>query len=469
MMPTDPLLARSEVLRIFNHYQVYLCLGAGITTIGLLAATFFLLRRRRDPLLFWFALFAILYGLRLILGYQLLWPLGLRPAFFQRLVIALGFLLPIPALFFFSALNLVKRLGRVVLALVIPIEIVIAVITFFIGPSRLLRDINNIVIIAALAILIYELVRARHDSPDTTLIRRSLYLFIACAIFDNVTGMIDVYYNIEPFSFVILLFALGIVAARRTLARDQQLSIIQKELEIARSIQQSILPAAFPQSPSFRVAARYLPMTSVAGDFYDFLLTGEHEAGLLIADVSGHGVPAALIASMVKLAATSQREHLNNPAALLHGMNSALCGNTQSQFVTAGYVYLNAAARELRYSAAAHPPILLLRGGEVVELTENGLMLAAFDFASYSTVSHPLVPGDRLILYTDGLLEAANAQEEEFGRERLHARVRETASLPHDEAADHIISSVQAWSSTQNDDLTILICDYIGGVYPSNK
>jgi sigma-B regulation protein RsbU (phosphoserine phosphatase) len=96
-------------------------------------------------------------------------------------------------------------------------------------------------------------------------------------------------------------------------------------------------------------------------------------------------------------------------------------------------------------------------------------MLAAFDFASYSTVSHPLVPGDRLILYTDGLLEAANAQEEEFGRERLHARVRETASLPHDEAADHIISSVQAWSSTQNDDLTILICDYIGGVYPSNK
>jgi sigma-B regulation protein RsbU (phosphoserine phosphatase) len=461
-MPTDPQIARSEVLRIFNHYQVYLCLGAGIATVGLLAASFFLLRRRRDPLLFWFALFAILYGVRLVLGYQLLWPLGLRPAFFQRLVIALGFLLPIPALFFFDALNLIKRVGRVVLAVVIPIEIAIAVITFFIGPSKLLRDINNIVVIAALVVLIYELVRARYDSPDTTLIRRSLYLFIACAIYDNVTGMYGRFYsNIEPFSFVILLFALGIVAARRTLARDQQLSVIQKELEIARSIQQSILPAAFPHSPNFRVAARYLPMTSVAGDFYDFLLAGEHEAGLLIADVSGHGVPAALIASMVKLAATSQREHLSNPAALLGGMNNALCGNTQSQFVTAGYVYLNAAAKELRYSAAAHPPMLLLRRGEVVELVENGLMLAAFNFASYSAITHPLEPGDRLVLYTDGLLEAADAHEEEFGRDRLHARVRETAGLPHDEAADRIISSVQGWSSTQNDDLTILICDYL--------
>ena len=468
-MQTDPQIARSEVLRIFNHYQVYLCLGAGITTIGLLAATFFLLRRRRDPLLFWFALFAILYGVRLILGYQLLFPLGLRPAFFQRLVIALGFLLPIPALFFFDALNLVKRLGHIVLAIVIPIEIAIAVITFFIGPSKPLRDINNVVVVAALVVLIYELVRARHDSPDTTLIRRSLYLFIACAIFDNVTGIFGIYYNIEPFSFVILLFALGIVAARRTLARDQQLSVIQKELDIARSIQQSILPAPFPHSPSFRVAARYLPMTSVAGDFYDFLLAGEHETGLLIADVSGHGVPAALIASMVKLAATSQREHLGDPAALLHGMNTALCGNTQSQFVTAGYVYLNASSRELRYSAAAHPPMLLLRRGEVVELTENGLMLAAFNFASYSTISHPLEPGDRLILYTDGLLEAANAHEEEFGRDRLHTQVRETAKLPHDEAADRIISSIQSWSSTQNDDLTILVCDYIGGVYRSNQ
>jgi sigma-B regulation protein RsbU (phosphoserine phosphatase) len=203
-------------------------------------------------------------------------------------------------------------------------------------------------------------------------------------------------------------------------------------------------------------------MTSVAGDFYDFLLTDPQQAGLLIADVSGHGVPAALIASMVKLAATSQRANAADPATLLSGMNTVLHGNTQEQFVTAAYVYLDAASSTLRYSAAAHPPMLLLRRGSVVELTENGLMLAAFSFATYSTAEYPLEPGDRLVLYTDGLLEAANATGEEFGPHRLSALLKDGARLNPEAAADHIISSLQTWSKSQNDDLTVLICDYAG-------
>jgi phosphoserine phosphatase RsbU/P len=104
-------------------------------------------------------------------------------------------------------------------------------------------------------------------------------------------------------------------------------------------------------------------------------------------------------------------------------------------------VYINASTRELRYSAAAHPPMLLLRNGGVKEIAENGLMLAAFNFATYTTLTHRIEPGDRLVLYTDGLLEATNGHEEEFGADRLHALIRETANLPQTEAADHIISS----------------------------
>ena len=133
-------------------------------------------------------------------------------------------------------------------------------------------------------------------------------------------------------------------------------------------------------------------MTSVAGDFYDFLLGDDRQAGLLIADVSGHGVPAALIASMVKMAATSQRANANNPAELLSGMNAALCGNTQNQFVTAAYVHLDSEAGELRYSAAGHPPMLLLRAGEVTAVEENGLMLAVFSFAAYLNAVSALDP-----------------------------------------------------------------------------
>lgn len=202
-------------------------------------------------------------------------------------------------------------------------------------------------------------------------------------------------------------------------------------------------------------------MTSVAGDFYDFFLTSDHEAGILIADVSGHGVPAALIASVVKLAATAQRANADHPSELLLGMNNVLHGNTQSKFVTAAYVYLNSASLELRYSAAAHLPMLLLRNCEITEIAENGLMLAAFDFSAYATVTHRIQAGDRLVLYTDGLLEASDTRSEEYGPDRLHALVRKTAKLTQTEAVDEIITSIQQWSSTQNDDLTVLICDYI--------
>jgi sigma-B regulation protein RsbU (phosphoserine phosphatase) len=320
--------------------------------------------------------------------------------------------------------------------------------------------VNNIFIVAAFLVLLLALIRIGPGSSDVTLIRVGLFVFIVGVLYDNITGIVGHYYNIEPFGFVVLLILLGIVAGRRTLANEQELTVIRKELEIAQRIQSSILPSSFPPSKTFRVAARYYPMSSVAGDFYDFILANDPEAGLLIADVSGHGVPAALIASMVKLAATTRRADADNPSGLLHGMNTILCGNTQSQFVTAAYVYLNAETQELRYSAAAHPPMLLLRNGEIISIVENGLMLAAFSFAAYTTVAHSIRPGDRLVLYTDGLLEAADVHQEEFGWQRLHALVRETADLPQAEAADRIISSIQQWSVTQGDDLTLLLCDY---------
>jgi sigma-B regulation protein RsbU (phosphoserine phosphatase) len=456
----DPQFSRSDILRVFNHAQIFLFLGASIITVGVLSAFFSLLRRRFDPLLLWFALFAGLYGLRLELNYQLLWALHLRPAIFQRVVIAIGFLIPIPGFFFFGALNLLGRVGRMLATVTWPVLSGLALATIFLGPRDIFRVINNTFVIAALVVLVFSLVRLGRSSPDITLVRRGLFVFIACALYDNVTMFIGRYDNIEPFSFVVLLACLGIVAGRRALANEQQLLVIQKELEIARQIQLSILPSSFPASRNFHITARYLPMTSVAGDFYDFFAMADQEAGLLIADVSGHGVPAALIASMVKLAANTQQANAERPSQVLHGMNRILFGNTQSQFVTAGYVYLNASSQELRYSAAAHPPMLLLRKGEVTSISENGLMLAAFDFATYTTITHAIEPDDRLILYTDGLLEATNAHQEEFGSERLHALVRETANLGGAEAADKIVSSILQWSSIQNDDLTVLLCDF---------
>src|SRR3984893_18864545 len=181
--------------------------------------------------------------------------------------------------------------------------------------------VNSVMVIAAMIALVAQSTRSEAASADFAIIRRGLLTFAAFVVWDNLRGVFRFSLpSLEPFGFAVFLGSLGYVAARQTLERDQQLGEIQKELEVARRIQLSILPAEFPVSRNFRVAARYVPMTSVAGDFYDFLVGRDTQAGLLIADVSGHGVPAALIASMVKLAATSQRGNAGDPELLLAGM-----------------------------------------------------------------------------------------------------------------------------------------------------
>jgi phosphoserine phosphatase RsbU/P len=455
-----PQLTAGHVLGVFRHDELYLFLGAAFTTLGLLSAAFSLLRRKFDAMLLWLALFAILYGLRLWLQLGTIDLMAHHSDFFYRLRDASNYLVPVPGFFYFQAAGFLGRYGRkIAIALAIPF-LCIFVGTLIFGNNNVFSLTNNLIVILSLIALSIESIRQKTPDKDFLIVRWGIAVFVAFALYDNISGAFGRHPFKEPLGFAVFLSALGYVAARRSLARDQRLGEIQKELEIARRIQMDILPSPYPDSDHFQVAARYVPMTSVAGDFYDFLLTDPQQAGLLIADVSGHGVPAALIASMVKLAATAQRANAADPAKLLDGMNAVLCGNTQSQFVTAAYVYLDAASSTLRYSAAAHPPMLLLRAGEIIPIEENGLMLAAFSFATYVTATHPLEPGDRLVLYTDGLLEAANTEGEEFGPERLANLLKKTARRSPDHAADEIVSSLKRWSRAQNDDLTLLICDY---------
>jgi sigma-B regulation protein RsbU (phosphoserine phosphatase) len=462
MYAPDSQLTASQVLRTFHHDEFYLFLGAAFTALGLVSIAFAFLSRKFDAMLFWLALFAILFGQRLWLQSDLLALLVPPSLFFDSLRSSANYIVPIPAFFYFDAAGFLGPFGRrIAIILCIPF-LCLFVATILFGPRHAFILANHLLVIATLMALIVQSLRRKNADPDFRIIRLGIAAFVAFALSDNILQALDHFIYIEPIGFAIFLSALGYVAAKRSIRRDHQFNEIQKELEIARRIQTDILPSVYPHSDHFNVAARYIPMTAVAGDFYDFLVTDQQQAGLLIADVSGHGVPAALIASMVKLAAASQRANAADPATLLSGMNAVLHGNTQEQFVTAAYVYLDAASATLRYSAAGHPPMLLLRAGNVVELAENGLMLAAFSYATYSTVEYPLKPGDRLVLYTDGLLEAENAEGEEFGPLRLVGLLKDSAMLNPEEVADHIISSLKAWARSQNDDLTILICDYAG-------
>lgn len=125
----------------------------------------------------------------------------------------------------------------------------------------------------------------------------------------------------------------------------------------------------------------------MAGDFYDFLVVDDRRVGVLVADVSGHGVPAALVASMVKVAIAAQAEHADDPARVMAGLNSVLSGKLQGQFVTAAYLFLDLEAGAGRYSAAGHPPLLHYRAAQqsIDDVVENGLILGVMPLVSYET------------------------------------------------------------------------------------
>jgi phosphoserine phosphatase RsbU/P len=456
----QPLTA-SQVLRTFHRDALDLFLGAAFTVLGLASGAFAFLGRKFNAMLFWLALFAILYGQRLWIRLDLMALVVPASPFFGTLRVSINYLVPIPAFFYFDAAGLLGPFGRRISLACSVFFLSLFCATIVFGPRPAFDVINSVAVISCLAALVVESLQQQATDRDFIIIRRGLLVFAAFALWQNIAQSFWRLPNIEPLGFAFFLGTLGYVAAKRTLRRDHEFNEIQKELEIARRIQTAILPSSYPHSVHFQVAARYVPMTSVAGDFYDFLVAGDGQAGLLVADVSGHGVPAALIASMVKLAASSQRAHAAEPATLLSGMNQALCGNTQSQFVTAAYVHLDAHSATLRYAAAGHPPMLLLRAGKVISVEENGLILGVFPLATYSTAVHALEPGDRLLLYTDGILEADNDEGTEFGQPRLGAVLAESSALSPEEAADSIISAIQSWSRTQNDDLTVLLCDYV--------
>ena len=459
MLAFDAQITAAEVLRAFHHDEPFLFLGAAFNTVTIILIGLCVIRRKVDGMLLSLAWFAHLYGIRLWINSDLL-RLSIPPSeFFHRLSAAVDYLVPVPAFIFFHFAGFLGKMGKFITPIFIVLFLVLSAGSMLFGTHAAFRYINNSVIAIALVAVAFRWFRRMVHDRDSRVIGVGLLCFILPSLSDNIFGPS----RIEPYGFAILLTCLGYVAARRTLQRDREYSDLQQELDLARRIQLSILPDAFPPSKSFRVAAKYVPMTSVAGDLYDFLVADDQHAGLLIADVSGHGVPAALIASMVKMAATSQRDQAAHPAALLEGMNAALCGNTQGQYVTAAYAYLDAQAQALHYSAAGHPAMLLLRDGSVSEVAENGMILAAVDSSTYETMSLPLRPGDRLLLYTDGLVEARNTDGRLFGEQSLATELKSTSGLTPLEAVNHLITAVQRWAKSQDDDLTVLVCDFVTG------
>jgi putative ABC transport system permease protein len=263
-------------------------------------------------------------------------------------------------------------------------------------------------------------------------------------------------------------FALMLENARLT-DRIVEQEKLRRDLALAAEVQKRLLPDRAPQAEIAAVAAVSLPARSVGGDYYDFLDVGDHRIGIALADVSGKGVAAALIMSVVhaSLRIISSEGDISLPQ-LACRMNSFLHRSTGSKsYATFFYAQIDERRRQLRYVNAGHNPPYLVRpldargdgGMEIQELSTGGTVLGLFPQMSYEEATIDLRSGDVLVMFTDGVTEALNPNDEEFGNDRLRALVRDVARLPVQDIASRVTSELKQWIDTaaQHDDLTFVV------------
>lgn len=248
-------------------------------------------------------------------------------------------------------------------------------------------------------------------------------------------------------------------AAQRELTEKDRL---ESEMEIARQVQQSVLPRRFPQVPGFRFAARNQPARQVGGDFYDLFALESGRFGVAIADVSGKGMPAALYMALTRSLLRAEARRMDAPGEVVSSLNRLLheLGEAQA-FVTLFYGVVEPAERRLTYVRAGHDRPLLLRGGQVQELGATGAALGLLEPGAFILEEERLAlqPGDRLVLYTDGMTDVVGPGERMFNLEQFKRVIEGCAGLEPEELCAVVFSDLAAYrgGTEQFDDMTMVV------------
>lgn len=233
-----------------------------------------------------------------------------------------------------------------------------------------------------------------------------------------------------------------------------------QEYEEARQIQQGLMPKQIPQVPGLELSGSWRPARVVGGDYFDVFELGPKALGLCIGDVSGKGMPAALLMSNLQAIVKALASESVSPKELVEKANRVMCHNTtEGKFITLFYALLDVEARTLRFTNAGHnAPILTAHDGAQVRLEEGGLILGAFQESSYAQGEVKLRPGDRLVMFTDGVSEAINEEGEEFGEERLADAALRDRQLPAEALHHPLLERVTQFCGDEfEDDATVLV------------
>ncbi len=244
-------------------------------------------------------------------------------------------------------------------------------------------------------------------------------------------------------------------------AKAAQRERIRREMEIAREVQERLFPQQWPSAPGLDCAACCRPARGVGGDYYDFLQLAGGRIGIAVGDVSGKGIAAALLMASLQASLRGQAvAGVHDLSALMRNVNRLVYeASTSSRYATFFYGEYDPAARRLSYVNAGHNPPGLLRGSETIRLEGGGPVVGLFPKACYDQQECDLLPGDILLAYTDGISEAMNERDEEWGEEGLFAAAQACAAKSASEMIQEIFRAADAFAGAaeQHDDMTLLI------------
>lgn len=284
--------------------------------------------------------------------------------------------------------------------------------------------------------------------------------------FDFVTKPID--FNDLDLTINKTLLQLELI--RRAAEEHEELVSVQSDLSIARKIQQSILPQTFPpfpDRPEFDIYAEMLTAKEVGGDFYDFFFIDQDRLAIIIGDVSGKGVPAAIFMAVSRTLLKAIATQIGNPGECLRRLNTMLIPESNmAMFVTVFYGILNTRTGEIQYTNGGHnPPYVIRNDGNVepLQLTE-GLLLGMLENIEYDVKKFSLQPGEKLFMFTDGVTEAMNQKRELFGEPDLIACLKEGKDLPLTELLRSVHTAVEGFEAgtPHADDITMLALQFNG-------
>ena len=286
---------------------------------------------------------------------------------------------------------------------------------------------------------------------------------------DEVIGVFDLEsdelnaYSEDDLQVLGMLASQVAIIIEKVMLHDQLLEKhrLEGQLEVARQVQLELLPPSDPQLEGYDISAYNFPTEEVSGDYYDWVRIYDDQIGLVIADVSGKGVPAALLMAFLRASLRAATHIGYAPHISLAKVNYLLWESIErNQFVTAFYGILDATNHSLSYANAGHNPALLLdTNGDIRFLDRGGLPLGMFRETRYHEYYLSLEPGEILVLYTDGVTEAMNPKGEEFGRDRLARAVKSAAHLTARELIAAVHEEVNNWTDGvgAGDDATFFV------------